>query len=66
MGKTCAGDESQRKNQDTLERLCPWTGLGTSSDPPGRAGGGVCGSGSLGSSVPTDVSTTRPWIKKEN
>lgn len=37
-------EETSRKTQDTLEGLS----LGTTQDPPGGAGGSVCGEGSLG------------------
>ncbi|KAI3356415.1 hypothetical protein L3Q82_017212 [Scortum barcoo] len=34
-------EEASGKTQDTLERLCLSTGLGTPRGPPGRAGGSV-------------------------
>ncbi|MEQ2301633.1 hypothetical protein AMECASPLE_038106 [Ameca splendens] len=37
--------------QDTLEGLCPSTGLGMPWTPPGEAGGGVWGEGHLGVSA---------------
>ena len=52
-------EETPRKTQDTLERLCRPAGLGTPWDPPGRAGGSVRGEGSLG--VPAQPAAPATW-----
>ncbi|KAI3375158.1 hypothetical protein L3Q82_021682 [Scortum barcoo] len=52
------------KTQDTLERLCLSTGLGTPRGPPGRAGGSVWGEGGLGISAQTAASATRSRTKR--
>ena len=53
-------EETPRKTQDTLE--CHSAGLGTPWDPPGGAGGGVQGEGSLGVIAQTAAPTTQPQI----
>ena len=55
-------EETPRKTQDMLERLCRSAGLGTPWDPPGRAGGSVRGEGGLGVPAQAAAPATRPQI----